>query len=72
MSASHIVTFCTGTTSIGGTVPTIMDNAFAEGIIPDKMLGISFDPTTSLSVTNGELTLGGVDSSKFTGQINFV
>ena len=53
-------------------IPTVTDNAFAAGLIPNKMLGVSFEPTTSLSVTNGELTFGGVDPTKFTGDIHFV
>ncbi|OBZ76477.1 Polyporopepsin [Grifola frondosa] len=39
---------------------------------PADEIGISFEPTTSLSTTNGELTFGSVDSSKFTGPLNFV
>jgi len=60
------------TTSNGGTVPTVLDNAFSLGLLDSKEIGISFEPTTSLSVTNGELTFGGTDSSKFTGDIHFV
>ena len=48
------------------------DNAFSLGLIPNKMLGISFQPTTQADVTNGELIFGGVDSSKFTGDIEYV
>lgn len=54
------------------TIPTVTDNAFSEGLIPHKMLGISFEPTTSQDVKNGELTFGGVDTTKYTGEITYV
>ena len=60
------------TTSGGGTIPTVTDNAFSLGLISNKVLGISFEPSTETSSTNGELTFGGIDSSKFTGDITFV
>lgn len=60
----------TGTTSAGGLVPTVTDNLFSAGLIGAKQVGISFEPTTSLSVTNGELTFGGVDPSKFNGTLH--
>ncbi|KAG6806463.1 hypothetical protein H0H93_002916, partial [Arthromyces matolae] len=54
------------------TVPTVLDNAFAQGIISDKILGVFFQPTTQLNLTNGgEITWGGVDESKFIGDIVF-
>ncbi|KAI0760883.1 family A1 protease [Trametes elegans] len=55
-----------------GCIPTVTDNAFSQGIIPEHLVGISFEPTTTLENTNGELTFGGIDSSKFTGPLNFV
>ncbi|OBZ76214.1 Polyporopepsin [Grifola frondosa] len=61
-----------GTTSGGECIPTVVDNAFLQGFINEEVVGISFEPTTSLSITNGELTFGGTDSSKFTGSLNFV
>ena len=60
------------TTSNGGTVPTVLDNAFSLGLLNAKEIGISLEPTTTESITNGELTFGGTDSSKFTGAIHFV
>ncbi|OCH89539.1 acid protease [Obba rivulosa] len=53
------------------TIPTVTDNLFAQGIIPEDLVAVSFEPTTSLADNNGELTFGGTDSSKFTGSINF-
>lgn len=61
-----------GTTIPPTTIPTVTDNAFSEGLIPHKMLGISFEPTTSQDVKNGELTFGGVDTTKYTGEITYV
>ncbi|EKM61852.1 uncharacterized protein PHACADRAFT_83207 [Phanerochaete carnosa HHB-10118-sp] len=60
------------TTMDGGTVPTVLDNAFSLGLLDSKEIGISFEPTTTVSSTNGELTFGGIDSSKFTGDLLFV
>ena len=61
-----------GTTDDGGPVPTVTDNAFSLGLIPNKQVGISFEPTSSLSVVNGELTFGGVDTSRYTGDLHTV
>ena len=61
-----------GTTSSGDAIPTVLDNAFAQGSIDADLIGISFEPTTELEVTNGVLTFGGVDESKFTGDLAYV
>jgi len=53
------------------TVPTVTDNLFSQGTIAERLVAISFEPTTSEEVTNGELTFGGTDSTKFTGDITF-
>ncbi|KIL59258.1 hypothetical protein M378DRAFT_14958 [Amanita muscaria Koide BX008] len=50
---------------------TVTDNAYAEGLITNDEIAISFEPTTSASVQNGELTWGGVDSTKYTGSITY-
>lgn len=36
------------------------------------MIGIFYNTPTSTSDTNGELTFGGTDSSKISGNVNFV
>jgi hypothetical protein len=56
------------------TVPTVMDNLKSQGTITTEVLGVSFLPESGSDTddTNGELTLGGTDSSKFTGSITFV
>ena len=62
-----------GTTSAEGTIPTVLDNAFAQGSVKEKKIGISFEPSTGDgTTTNGELTFGGTDKSKFTGSLDFV
>lgn len=53
-------------------VRTVSDNLFSQGEISTEVLGVSFAPTTSAPNTNGVLTFGGVDSSKFTGDITYV
>ena len=57
---------------VAACITTVTDNAFTEGLIPAHEIGISFEPTTTLDNTNGELTFGGIDTSKFTGPLNFV
>ena len=48
------------------------DNLFAQGIITQDLVSVSFEPTSSPEIVNGELTFGGTDSTKFSGSINFV
>ena len=52
------------TLSTGQPIPTVTDNLFAQGTIGNDSLGISYEPTTSDGAVNGELTFGGVDSTK--------
>jgi len=54
------------------TIPTITMNLYSQGTISEMVVGISFEPTTSQKVTNGELTFGGTDSTKYTGKIAYV
>ncbi|KAJ6561817.1 acid protease [Mycena capillaripes] len=62
-----------GTVQSTSTVPTVTDNLFQQGTIPTESIGISYTPSTSgTDIANGELTFGGTDSSKFTGDISFV
>ena len=48
------------------------DNLFSQGIIDTEVLAVSFEPATSDSDANGELTFGGTDSAKYTGDIAYV
>ncbi|KAF5542388.1 hypothetical protein FNAPI_9965 [Fusarium napiforme] len=61
------------TVSNTDTVPTFMDNLYSQGSIPSEVLGVSFKPETGSddNDNNGELTLGGVDSSKYTGALTY-
>jgi len=61
------------TVSGSTTVPTVMNNLLSQGTITTQVLGVSFAPESGSDEddTNGELTLGGTDSTKFTGAITF-
>jgi len=61
------------TVSNANTVPTFMDNLYSQGSISTEVLGVSFQPESGGDTddTNGELTLGGTDSSKYTGSITY-
>lgn len=62
-----------GTVKKTTEVPTVTDNLSSQGLIPTESIGISYVPSTSTAeVANGELTFGGVDSSKITGEVDYV
>ena len=61
-----------GKTTCGTTIPTITDNLFSQKKIPANQYALSFQPSTTDSDANGEITFGGIDESKFTGSINYV
>ena len=53
--------------------PTLLDQAFKQGVIPEEILGVFLAPTTSLDgEANGELSFGGIDSNKITTPVSFV
>ena len=54
-----------GTTSGGGTIPTVTDNLASQRIVDHALVGVSFVPTISLNDQNGELDFGVADRSKF-------
>lgn len=62
-----------GTVSNANTVPTFTDNLLSQGLISTEVLGVSFQPISGSDVedTNGELTLGGVDTTKYTGTLTY-
>ncbi|KAF5380689.1 hypothetical protein D9757_007041 [Collybiopsis confluens] len=66
------VDLTSGTVSGTSQVPTVTDNLFQNGTISAESIAISFNPTTGDNVANGELTFGGVDESKITGDVTFV
>jgi len=59
--------------TVSGTneVPTVLDNLYSSGSIPTEVLGVYFQPIEDdgTSESNGEITLGGTDSSKYTGNL---
>ncbi|KAN0074734.1 Aspartic peptidase domain containing protein [Tylopilus felleus] len=61
-----------GTVSNTTEVPTVTDNLYSQGLIPMSSLGIFYEPSSVTNVANGELTFGGPDSSKYTGELNYV
>jgi saccharopepsin len=61
-----------GTVSNTNTVPTVTDNLYSQGTISTEVIGIYYAPPSSDSDTNGELTFGGVDTSKTSGSIAYV
>ncbi|KAG1825025.1 acid protease [Suillus variegatus] len=61
-----------GTVSNTTEVPTVTDNLYAQGTISSNSLGISYEPSSTANVSNGELTFGGTDSTKYTGTLNTV
>ena len=59
-----------GTVNNTGTVPTVLDNLFTQGMISEKVLGVYFAPA-SVSGT-GELTFGGYDTSLISSSLHHV
>ncbi|KAF8621890.1 hypothetical protein AX15_007443 [Amanita polypyramis BW_CC] len=53
------------------TVPTVTDSAYSQGKIYQNQIGISFEPITNAPDQNGEITWGGVDPDKYTGEITW-
>jgi cathepsin E len=54
------------------TIPTVTDNLFNQGKIQQNLVAVSFEPTTPAQVINGELTFGGTDPTKYTGEITYM
>lgn len=52
-------------------IPTITDNLFAQGQIASNLFAVSYSPITIEPTTDGELTFGSTDSSKYTGEVNY-
>ncbi|KAG2032176.1 acid protease [Suillus americanus] len=52
-------------------VATVMDNLYAQKTISSEVLGVFFAPASSDN-NGGELTFGGYDASKITGDISYV
>ncbi|KAG1820851.1 aspartic peptidase domain-containing protein [Suillus subaureus] len=60
-----------GTVSNAYEVPTVTDNLYAQRKISSEVLGVFFAPASS-NDSSGELTFGGYNASKITGDVNYV
>jgi len=58
--------------STNSTVLTFVDNLFKYKKIPEKVLGIYFEPANVSDANNGQLTFGGIDKSKIVGSVTYV
>ena len=52
-------------------VPTVTDTAHMSGLLDSYEIGISFHPSASFDTQNGELTFGGVDPTKYVGNLRY-
>ncbi|KAJ7354291.1 aspartic peptidase domain-containing protein, partial [Mycena albidolilacea] len=50
---------------------TVMDNLVSQGTITNNLFGISFLPATIEDDTNGSIAFGGIDRTRFTGEIAY-
>ncbi|KAG2366371.1 aspartic proteinase [Suillus spraguei] len=53
------------------TIPTVTDNLYSQGTIPQDVVSVFFEPSSSQAKTKGELTFGGTDAAKYTGDIAY-
>ena len=53
------------------TITTVTHNLYIQGIIPTELVCISFEPVSPTDITLGQLAFGGVDTSRYTGNIAF-
>ncbi|KIM73461.1 hypothetical protein PILCRDRAFT_829133 [Piloderma croceum F 1598] len=58
--------------STSQTIPTVTDNLFSKGAIREHLVSVAYAPTIAEGVQNGELTFGGIDLTRFVGEITFV
>ncbi|KAH9951514.1 acid protease [Amylocystis lapponica] len=56
----------------GELLPTVMDNALAQNLIQQEVIGVSFVPATTPNDTDGAITFGSIDSSLYIGEIQYV
>ncbi|KAG2101602.1 aspartic peptidase domain-containing protein, partial [Suillus discolor] len=60
-----------GTVSNTDEVATVTQNLYTQGTIGSEVLGVFFAPASS-DDSSGELTFGGYDASKITGDVSYV
>ncbi|KAG2351189.1 aspartic proteinase from Irpex Lacteus [Suillus spraguei] len=53
------------------TIPTVTDNLHSQDIIQQAVVSIFFEPNGLKRETKGELTFGGTDATKYTGDIAY-
>ncbi|CAM0140779.1 unnamed protein product [Umbelopsis sp. WA50703] len=53
-------------------VPRVQDNLYHDGTIDNNVVGVSFAPTNIANQSNGVVTFGGVDNTKFLGLLDYV
>jgi cathepsin E len=53
-------------------IPTVTDHLYGQGKIEQNLIAVSFEPTSYEPVINGELTFGGTDPNKYTGDITYL
>ncbi|EMD36918.1 hypothetical protein CERSUDRAFT_137265 [Gelatoporia subvermispora B] len=63
---------CGTLTDTSECIPTVLDSANDQGLLDSYMLGISFKPTNMMEEVNGVLTFGGVDDSRYVGELHWV
>lgn len=64
------VDLTSGTVSDTDAVPTVMDNLLSQGTISSEVIGVYYAPAAG-SDSSGEITFGGADSGKYTGDIAY-
>ena len=70
-TASTYTDSCTEPGPLTGHYPTIMDTLFSQKKIKKEMFSLFFSPTITTECENGEITFGGIDSSKITQDVQY-
>ncbi|KAF9245850.1 aspartic peptidase domain-containing protein [Melanogaster broomeanus] len=60
------------TNSPSTLIPTVIENLYTQGAIAQMVVSVFFAPTTTQTSTNGELTFGGVDTTKYTSTLTYI
>ncbi|KAG2351107.1 aspartic proteinase, partial [Suillus spraguei] len=61
----------TNSTTRTMTIPTVTDNLYKQGTISQDVVSVFLEPSSSQTQTKGELTFGGTDATKYTGDIAY-